>query len=146
MANPYREFTWQQLAEACNDKAGELLKVAEKAGSPKGDRAKDVAYLLLCVARSIELPQSLEHAGEFDATSFMAAIEERHDLAIRQARFRTLQLAVAMAHLPNPESWIFGAHVGNERVYDTAEGSDEGLMRMVEYLSHLPSARKGRRR
>lgn len=146
MANPYRDLTQRQLARACNDKAGELLRIAEKAGSPKGDHARDVAYLLLTAARTLDVPHELERAADFSADEFARAIATRHEERRINCRLETLQLAAGAAGVPNPANWVVFASVDDERAYDLARLSEEGLMRAVEHLSHVAAASAKRRR
>lgn len=145
--NPYREADLDTLYDACQRRAGELMKPAGRTRSAeeRAALALDTAQLLLAVGMTLRdndiysVGSSWKALREYDV---LKAFVPKHEDAIRGARYRTLRAATDSTFAGKQPDWYLTTFIEGSRAYDLALSSEEGLLRVLEYLQELQSARR----
>jgi hypothetical protein len=148
-ANPYREADFDALYDACQRRAGELLNRKRVVRTPeeRAALALDTAHLLLAVAATLRDNDIYSMAGAWKATredDILTAFVPLHEHAIVGARYRTLRAATDAVFAGKQSDWYLTTFIEGSRAYDLALSSEEGLLRVMEYLQGLQNDRRKR--
>lgn len=127
--NPYLEAPSDQLALACSRAAEDLGANRPRSREERLELAQRVRQLLLAAARRIAPTGSWfarPEAGRREG-DFFDSLREDHAQRLREMRYRALVMAAEHALGSAARAWLRDARRGEDRIYDLALASEEGL-------------------
>lgn len=143
--NPYMECSLDQLSDALNKRAGELLGLTKtRTPTERAELAWDTAMLLIALDWAVR-PEWYSGGPEAHIENGVAnAFGKWADALRRELRHRVLTRAAGAVIGRGVSYWLRDHHIGTERAYDMAIASDEGLQRVLEHLDEIFRSQKTR--
>lgn len=139
--NPYVDASMRELWQACQDRAGELMRPHNGTRTPEQRQALalDTAHLLLVLANEIKTGAFVANAPEKDlqnpGADFVAVFMRHHEDDGTGLRYRTLTRAADYVMGGERHHWLRTAELDGKKLYEVAIASDEGLRCALEVLA-----------
>lgn len=148
LRNPYLDASMRELWQACQDRAGELMRAPSGTRTPEQRQALalDTAHLLLVLADEIKTGEFVANAPEKDLQNpnadFVAVFMRHHEDDGTGLRYRTLTRVADFVLGGERHHWLRTAELDGQRLYQVAIASEEGLRRALEELEKLRSRKR----
>lgn len=146
--NPYVDASMRELWQACQDRAGELMRPPSGQRTPEQRQALalDTAHLLLVLANEIKTGEFVANAPEKDLQNanadFVAVFMRHHEDDGTGLRYRTLTRAADFVLGGGRHHWLRTAELDGQRLYQVAIASDDGLRRALGVLEGLRGTKR----
>lgn len=145
-SNRFKGLALADLYEACQVRASTLLGANNVRNTQeRTNLSKDTAHLLLAVSPALasgeQVPGTAAKSIAQGTEDFMPAFLTEHEMALRQVRYRTLVVASDLAYGGAAETWRRDGVIDNQRVYDLAMDTEEGLGIVLAHLERVYSER-----